>query len=93
MIAFASGSLGGKGHGKIPIGQSVPEAHNDMIFALIGEQFGFFGAAMLLAYLSCSPPASEIAANTREPFGRLIAVGIVATLACQTSSTSPSAPD
>src|SRR5665213_117618 len=51
MIAFASGSLAGKGHGKIPIGQSVPEAHNDMIFALIGEQFGFVGAlAMLLAY-------------------------------------------
>jgi cell division protein FtsW (lipid II flippase) len=84
MVAFASGSLAGKGHGKIPIGQSVPEAHNDMIFALIGEQFGFVGAlTMLLAYLILFTAGATIASNTREPFGRLIAVGIVATLACQ----------
>lgn len=84
MVAFASGSLAGKGFGNIPIGQSVPEAHNDMIFALIGEQFGFVGAAiMLAAYLVLFAAGIEIASNTREPFGRLIAVGIVATLACQ----------
>jgi cell division protein FtsW (lipid II flippase) len=84
MVAFASGSLVGKGPGKIPIGQSVPEAHNDMIFALIGEQFGFFGAVVMLgAYLVLFAAGSEIAGNTREPFGRLVAVGIVATLACQ----------
>ena len=45
MIAFGSGGLSGKGFGIIPVGKSVPEAHNDMIFALIGEQFGFFGPA------------------------------------------------
>ena len=43
MVAYASGGWAGKGFGNIPIGQSVPEAHNDMILALIGEQFGFFG--------------------------------------------------
>lgn len=84
MVAFASGSLIGKGPGHIPVGQSVPEAHNDMIFALIGEQFGFFGSAVMLgAYLILFAAGIEIAAATKEPFGRLIAVGIVAMLACQ----------
>ena len=84
MVAFASGSITGKGIGVIPIGQSVPEAHNDMIFALIGEQFGFVGALiMLLAYLLFLGTGIYIASNMREPFGRLMAVGIVATLATQ----------
>ena len=84
MVAFASGSVFGKGPGSIPVGQSVPEAHNDMIFALIGEQFGFFGAiVMLVAYLVLFAAGIEISSATREPFGRLIAVGIVAMLACQ----------
>lgn len=85
MVAFASGGVPGKGFGNIPIGQFVPEADNDMVFALIGEQFGFFGAAvMLVGYLVLFAAGIEIASATREPFGRLIAVGIVATLACQT---------
>ncbi len=44
LEAFASG--GGVGHaarGDISIGRHVPEAHNDMVFTLIGEQFGFLG--------------------------------------------------
>jgi rod shape determining protein RodA len=85
MVAFASGSFAGKGFGNIPIGQTVPESHNDMIFALIGEQFGFFGAMVLLvSYLVLFAAGAEIAAATREPFGKLVAVGVVATLACQT---------
>lgn len=85
MVAFASGSVLGKGRGHIPVGQSVPEAHNDMIFALIGEQFGFVGAAIMLgAYVVLFTAGIEIAGETREPFGKLVAVGIVAMLACQT---------
>jgi rod shape determining protein RodA len=85
MVAFASGSFAGKGFGNIPVGKSVPESDNDMIFALIGEQFGFFGAiVMLVAYLVLFSAGIEISAATREPFGRLVAVGIVAALACQT---------
>lgn len=85
MVAFASGSLVGKGFGHIPVGVSVPEAHNDMIFALVGEQFGFFGAIVLLgAYIVLFTAGVEIAGETREPFGKLVAVGIVAMMACQT---------
>ena len=85
VTAFASGGVTGKGAAVVPIGKWVPEAHNDMIFALVGEQFGFVGAAVVLgAFLVLFAAGTEIAANTREPFGRLIAVGIVSILASQT---------
>jgi cell division protein FtsW (lipid II flippase) len=84
-IAFGSGGVTGKGLGQIPAGVHVPEAHNDMIFALIGEQFGLVGSAIILAaYVVLFAAGVEIAAATREPFGRLLAVGIVSMLAAQT---------
>jgi len=84
LTAFGSGGVSGRGALNIPVGRSVPEGHNDMIFALIGEQFGFVGAATLLAaYLVLFAAGIEIAAGTREPFGRLLAVGIIALLAGQ----------
>ena len=83
--AISNGELSGKGFGKIPIGRSVPEAQNDMIFALIGEQFGFFGCLfVLLLYLTLFVAGVEIAAATREPFGKLLAMGIVAVFVAQT---------
>jgi cell division protein FtsW (lipid II flippase) len=84
LTAIASGGWSGKGFGEIPIGYSIPEVHNDMILALVGEQFGFWGAmALLVAYLVLFAAGIEIAAATREPFGRLVAVGVVAVLAAQ----------
>jgi rod shape determining protein RodA len=85
LIAAGSGGVSGKGLGEIPIGSRVPEAHNDMVFVLIGEQFGFFGSAVVLtAYIVLFAAGLEIAGNTREPFGRLVAVGVVVMLAGQT---------
>jgi rod shape determining protein RodA len=85
LIAFGSGGVTGRGAGQLVVGKSVPEGHNDMIFALIGEQFGLFGAAVVLgAYCILFAAGIEIAASTREPFGRLLAVGVVSLLAGQT---------
>lgn len=85
LVAFGSGGLTGSGPGNIPIGRHVPESHNDMVFALIGEQFGFIGSvATLVAYIILFASGIEIASNTKEPFGRLIAAGIVAMFAGQT---------
>jgi rod shape determining protein RodA len=85
LTAFGSGGFAGKGVMRIPVGRTVPESHNDMIFALIGEQFGFIGSVILLgAYLVLFATGIEIASNTREPFGKLVAVGIVSLLAGQT---------
>jgi rod shape determining protein RodA len=85
LTAFGSGGVTGKGLGVIPVGKDVPEGQNDMIFALIGEQFGFIGSLIvIIAYCVLFAAGVEIAASTREPFGRLVAVGIVAILAAQT---------
>jgi rod shape determining protein RodA len=85
LTAVGSGGVAGKGLGNIPVGRGVPEGHNDMVFALIGEQFGFVGSAIVLAaYIVLFTAGIEVAGNTREPFGRLVALGIVATMAGQT---------
>jgi rod shape determining protein RodA len=85
LEAFASGGATGRGAGDISIGRHVPEAHNDMVFTLIGEQFGFLGAAVVLgAYIVLFAAGVEIAAATREPFGRLMAIGLVSMIAGQT---------
>jgi cell division protein FtsW (lipid II flippase) len=85
LIAMGSGGIAGRGAGQLVIGPQVPEAHNDMIFALIGEQFGFFGSAVVLgAYIVLFAAGIEISAATKEPFGKLLAIGVVSLLAGQT---------
>ncbi len=85
LEAFGSGGLTGKGAGNIPIGRGVPEPHTDMVYALIGEQFGLVGAAAtLLAYTILYCGGFGIAFANRDPTGRLLAVGLVTLLAGQT---------
>lgn len=84
LTAFAAGGVTGRGLGQIPVGRTVPEVHNDMIFAIIGEQFGLLGTCLILgAYLILFTAGIEVAAGTKEPFGRLVAVGTVSLLAGQ----------
>jgi len=84
LTAMGSGGPTGKGPGDIPVGHVIPEAETDMIFAIIGEQFGLIGSiAVLAAYIVLFIAGIEIASSTREPFGRLVAIGIVALLASQ----------
>jgi rod shape determining protein RodA len=68
--AMGTGGVTGKGLGEIPVGRRLPEAHNDMIFAIIGEQFGFIGSmVVLVAYIVLFAAGVEISAGTREPAG------------------------
>ena len=85
LAAMGSGGFGGKGLGNTPVGRKVPESQNDMVFVVVGEQFGFLGsAAVIVAYAVLFGSAIGIAIGTREPFGRLVAVGVTAALAGQT---------
>lgn len=62
----------------------LPEAHNDMIFAVVVARFGFLGGAAVLAlYGLWVGGALMVAASCREPLGRLIAVGLSAFIAAQ----------
>ena len=63
----------------------LPEARTDFVFSMIGERWGFAGAALTLGLtLAFFARGLKIAADTREPFGRLVAVGIVALFGVQT---------
>lgn len=63
----------------------LPARENDFIFAIIGEQWGFAGCLGLLAcYVVIVVAGLEIATRTDDPFGRLLAVGVVALLGTQT---------
>lgn len=58
--------------------------HNDFIFSIIGEQWGLVGCLFVLScYLAIVMAGFEIANATQEPFGKLLAVGVVALIATQ----------
>jgi cell division protein FtsW (lipid II flippase) len=62
----------------------VPEPHTDSIAVVLGERFGLLGWTVMLAlFLWLIQRALAIAQATREPYGRLVAIGIAALLATQ----------
>jgi cell division protein FtsW (lipid II flippase) len=62
----------------------LPERHNDMIFAVIVNRFGLLGGlAVLGLYLLYFLGALLTAATCKDPFGRLVVVGVTVILAAQ----------
>jgi cell division protein FtsW (lipid II flippase) len=84
--AIASGGLYGYGFRQGPYltYNSLPERQNDFIFAIIGHQFGMVGCtAVVLLYILMIVCGMELAWLNTEPFGRLVAVGILAMISVQ----------
>ena len=64
--------------------QMLPDDHTDFIFSVIGGQWGFVGCAGVLAlYAVIFLFGADVATTTTDPFGRLLAVGVLALLAAQ----------
>jgi len=86
-IAVASGQMRGHGFRRGPFIKYnffLPARHNDFIFAIIAHQWGFVGCLVLLGlYVIIIGCGLEIAGNNTDPFGRLLAVGIVAMFAVE----------
>jgi cell division protein FtsW (lipid II flippase) len=62
----------------------LPESHTDFLFTVLGERFGWVGlAGVLLLFGLLVARALRIADETREPFGRLLAVGLAALFGVQ----------
>jgi len=83
-IAVGSGRVLGEGlfAGTQNVLQFVPEHHTDFIFSVIGEELGFVGAIALLGlFLLWLTRGVRIAAQARDRFGALVAVGIVSMVA------------
>lgn len=74
-----SGQLWGRGWGNGFAAETVPEAHTDMIFSVIAEELGFFGAAVLIVlFLIFFARCIYIAWYSRERYGSYIVMGLVA---------------
>jgi rod shape determining protein RodA len=68
-----------------PQAYHLPASRTDFVYCLVGERWGLIGGiATLLIYLALFAAGLRIAARTREPFGRLLAVGVVTLIAAQT---------
>jgi len=85
LYAIASGGVFGKG-----LGESmqklgfIPESHNDMIFSVICEELGLFGAfALILLFILLIWRIFIIAINAPDLYGGLIATGVLAHIAIQ----------
>ena len=79
MISIGSGGPFGKGIGRGPHNRLdyLPERHNDFIFAVVGEEWGFVGSSIILGlFFLLVVIILGIARRTRDAFGRLICVGI-----------------
>jgi len=85
-IAIGAGGLLGQGylHGKLTNLDFVPEQHTDFIFTALGEEFGFVGAACMLALFAILMwRAIRIAYLSKDAFGTFVASGIAAMFAIQ----------
>ena len=85
FYAFGSGGLTGVGLGMSRQKYAyLPMAHNDFIFAVIGEELGFVGAVILLAvFCALVYMGYRIASEAVDLTGRLIASGAVSMLVLQ----------
>ena len=85
LYAIGSGGIWGKG-----LGQSMqklsflPESQNDMIFSIICEELGLFGAvAVILMFIMLLWRMMVIANNAPDLFGAMLVVGVMGHIAIQ----------
>lgn len=85
LYAIGSGGIWGKG-----LGQSMqklsflPEAQNDMIFSIICEELGLFGAiSIILMFIMLLWRMMIVANNAPDLFGAMLVVGVIGHIAIQ----------
>ena len=80
MVAIGSGSFWGKGlgHGSQSQLNFLPEKHTDFIFAVIAEEMGFIGGALVLVLFAIIfYRLFVIAEEAQDNFGKLLVLGTV----------------
>lgn len=85
LVALGSGGLTGVGFGE---GRQkfgfLPYAHNDFIFAMVGEEWGLLGVAFLVTlYLAIVMIGFRVAGRAPDLFGELLAIGVTNLIALQ----------
>lgn len=85
LVALGSGWLWGKGLGEgICKYGHLPEDTTDFVFAIIGEELGFAGTAAVIGlFIVFVAFGIMVVLRSRDPFGQLLAGGIILTIALQ----------
>lgn len=84
LTTIGSGGIFGKGYGQSVSKSFLPERIGDSIFAIIAEEFGFFGAIILIMmFLFVVLRSFLIAEKIRDQFGRLMLVGFATVFGIQ----------
>lgn len=81
MIAMAQGGITGSGvgRGENKLGEFLPLAHSDFIFAVVAEELGMFGVVAVLGGFTVLAYAGvQVALASHDRFHQLVAGGIVA---------------
>lgn len=88
LVAVGSGGIGGKGlgHGSQSQFQFLPERHTDFIYAVVSEELGFIGAALVLFLFGVLLfRVVRAALLARDNFGFLLGMGIASMIFIQTA--------
>ena len=84
LYAIASGGWFGQGIGQSRQATFVPEAHHDIIFAIIIEELGLIGAALIMLLFGIFIwRGIKVALNAHSTFASMTAIGIVFAIAFQ----------
>lgn len=85
MYAIAAGGPFGVGLGNgIQKLGFIPEAHNDIVFAVIVEEFGLLGALIVIALFAVLIILGvKIAANTKDDYSKFLVIGLISQVAIQ----------
>jgi cell division protein FtsW len=85
MMGLASGGWFGTGLGQgVAKVNYLPEAHTDMIFAIVGEELGLMGASAIVgAYVAFAYAGLRVALRCKDPFGKRLAAGMTALVSGQ----------
>jgi cell division protein FtsW len=85
LIALGSGGFWGKGLGRGTCKYGhLPEDTTDFIFAIIGEELGFFGTtAVIILFIAFVWLGMQVVAKCRNRFGQFLAGGIVLAISIQ----------
>jgi cell division protein FtsW len=86
LLALGLGGILGAGLGESRLagGLFLPNASNDYIFAIIGEEFGLIGASIVIGlFIVLAYSGVRVALAAPDTFGALLAAGITAWLCIQ----------
>ncbi|WP_440110839.1 putative lipid II flippase FtsW [Paenibacillus sp. QZ-Y1] len=85
LVAIGDGGITGSGIGQGTIKlHYLPNAYNDFIFSVIGEELGFIGSTLfLLVYLYFIWRGIIVSLRCPDPFGTLVGIGIMGLIAIQ----------